>query len=132
MFSSPIADFLTIAKVAWDLYTKGYAVARAAPKEFRQLLRELDSFRRILYYFGEATKDRELDETLLSCLENCAEALEDFESLVEKFERLGGKLSRAISQQGLTDLKQRVAGEIGSFGYDGLMNSLILMAVGKR
>ena len=96
MFSSPIADFLTIAKVAWDLYTKGYAVARSAPKEFRQLLKELDSFRRILYYFGEATKDRELDETLLSCLDNCAEALEDFESLVEKFERLGGKLSRVI------------------------------------
>jgi hypothetical protein len=91
--SSPIADFLAITRFAWGLYTKGYAVANAAPQEFRYLLGELDSFRLVLYSVGEATKDRELNETLLVCLGNCIEALNDFEVLVEKFERLGRKLS---------------------------------------
>jgi hypothetical protein len=89
--SSPLSDVLAVTRFAWDLYTKGYAVANDAPQEFRNLLKELDSFRLLLYAIGEATKDRELDGTLMNCLDNCVEALADFEVLVEKYERLGGK-----------------------------------------
>ncbi|KAL8847656.1 MAG: hypothetical protein Q9221_007298 [Calogaya cf. arnoldii] len=86
-----IGDILQLSRLAADLYTKGWVVAREAPQEFRDLVHELLLLKDVLFIVHrKVSRD---DSGLYSdptkqVLQQCFAALSDFSVLVAKYEKL--------------------------------------------
>lgn len=93
MFLS-VGDILQLSRLAADLYTKGWAVARDAPQDFRDLVHELLLLKDILFVIhSKVSRDPDsYGDPTRRVLQYCFDALSDFSSLVAKYEKLG-KLS---------------------------------------
>ncbi|KAL8830148.1 MAG: hypothetical protein Q9170_005869 [Blastenia crenularia] len=89
MFLS-VGDILQLSRLAADLYTKGWVVARGAPQDFRDLVHELLLLKDILYVVHKkVTRDSDLyGEPTKRVLQHCFDALSEFSSLVGKYEKL--------------------------------------------
>ncbi|KAL8659407.1 MAG: hypothetical protein Q9226_000434 [Calogaya cf. arnoldii] len=86
-----IGDILQLSRLAADLYTKAWVVAREAPQEFRDLVHELLLLKDVLFIVHrKVSRD---DNGLYSdptkrVLQQCFAALNDFSVLVAKYEKL--------------------------------------------
>lgn len=91
MSFSPIGDTLAITRLAWDLYSRGYAVARDASAEFKSLLADLRLLKLVLWYIRDKVTrgGKSCSDSTLATLHDCFRTLNDFEALVGKFEKLG-------------------------------------------
>ena len=86
----PVGDSFAIAKFAYDLYSKGFVVARHAPEEFRVLLKEIDAIKNLLGHIQSQLKDgEEFDERTKKSLELCYLDLQRFKPLLNRYEKLG-------------------------------------------
>lgn len=91
MFLS-IGDILQLSRLAADLYTKGWVVAREAPQEFRDLVHELLLLKDVLFIVHrKITRDDDglYGDPTKRVLQQCFGALSDFSVLVAKYEKLG-------------------------------------------
>ncbi|KAL8716587.1 MAG: hypothetical protein Q9225_006097 [Loekoesia sp. 1 TL-2023] len=89
MFLS-VGDILQLSRLAADLYTKGWAVARDAPQDFRDLVHELLLLKAILFGVHKKVK-RDPDsygDATERVLQRCFDALSEFSTLVRKYEKL--------------------------------------------
>ncbi|KAI4256008.1 MAG: hypothetical protein L6R42_006437 [Xanthoria sp. 1 TBL-2021] len=90
MFLS-IGDILQLSRLAADLYTKGWVVAREAPQEFRDLVHELLLLKDVLFIVHrKITRDDDglYGDPTKRVLQQCFGALSDFSVLVAKYEKL--------------------------------------------
>ncbi|KAL8691651.1 MAG: hypothetical protein Q9218_003172 [Villophora microphyllina] len=89
MFLS-VGDILQLSKLAADLYTKGWVVARDAPQEFRDLVHDLLLLKDVLYVVHSKIKgDSDLyGDPTKRVLQRCSESLFEFSILVQKYENL--------------------------------------------
>lgn len=90
MFLS-IGDILQLSRLAADLYNKGWAVARDAPQDFRDLVHELLLLKGILFTIHRKV-ERDPDaygDATRRVLQRCFEVLSEFSILVAKYEKLG-------------------------------------------
>lgn len=95
MFLS-VGDILQLTRLAADLYTKGWVVARGAPQEFRDLVHELFLLKDVLFIVHrKVTRDDDglYGDPTKRVLEQCFGALSDFNILVAKYEKLGECIS---------------------------------------
>lgn len=78
-------------QLAYEIYDKGFKVAKAAPESFRDLLRELLMVKCILYRVDQnyAGLGRQYDEGAVAALQGCRKALISFQPLLLKYEKLG-------------------------------------------
>ncbi|KAL8859566.1 MAG: hypothetical protein Q9178_003965 [Gyalolechia marmorata] len=84
MFLS-IGDVLQLSRLAADLYTKGWVVARDAPQEFRDLVHELCLLKEVLFVVHrKVTPDDVYSDCTRRVLQQCFSALSDFSILVAK------------------------------------------------
>lgn len=90
MFLS-IGDILQLSRLAADLYTKGWAVARDAPQDFRDLVHDLLLLKDILFIVHrKVTRNSDLyGDPTKRVLQRCFGALSEFSTLVAKYEQLG-------------------------------------------
>ncbi|KAI4185196.1 MAG: hypothetical protein LQ346_005959 [Caloplaca aetnensis] len=89
MFLS-IGDILQLSRLAADLYNKGWAVARDAPQDFRDLVHELLLLKGILFTIHRKV-ERDPDaygDATRRVLQRCFEVLSEFSILVAKYEKL--------------------------------------------
>lgn len=103
MFLS-IGDILQLTRLAANLYTKGWVVAREAPQEFRDLVHELLLLKDILFIVHrKVTRESDLyGDPTKRVLQQCFDTLSDFSILVAKYEQLGKPISTAQSSLFLT------------------------------
>lgn len=89
MFLS-VGDILQLSRLAADLYTKGWAVARDAPQDFRDLVHELLLLKDILFIVHrKISRDPDsYSDPTRNVLQYCFNALSEFSSLVGKYEKL--------------------------------------------
>ncbi|KAL8674467.1 MAG: hypothetical protein Q9168_001132 [Polycauliona sp. 1 TL-2023] len=90
MFLS-VGDILQLTRLAADLYTKGWVVARDAPQEFRDLVHELLLLKDILFtVHRKVTRDEDglYGDPTKRVLQQCFGALKEFSVLVAKYEQL--------------------------------------------
>ncbi|KAL8736061.1 MAG: hypothetical protein Q9181_002593 [Wetmoreana brouardii] len=89
MFLS-VGDILQLSRLAAELYTKGWVVAREAPQELRDLVHELLLLKDILFVIHKkVTSDPELyGDPTRRVLQRCFATLSDFWNLVQKYEKL--------------------------------------------
>lgn len=85
----PVGDTVALTLLAYQLYRKGYQVAKSAPDEFRALLGELNVFKQTVWQVQKATKDsgETLGEDIIAICTNVL--VLDFQPLVLKYEKLG-------------------------------------------
>ncbi|KAL8997793.1 MAG: hypothetical protein Q9169_003042 [Polycauliona sp. 2 TL-2023] len=86
-----VGDILQLTRLAADLYTKGWVVARDAPQEFRDLIHELLLLKDVLFIVHRkiARDDDSLyGDPAKRVLQQCFGALSDFSVLVAKYEQL--------------------------------------------
>lgn len=90
MFLS-IGDILQLSRLAADLYNKGWAVARDAPQDFRDLVHELLLLKDISFIIHrKVQRDPDLyGDPTKRVLQRYNDALSDFSILVAKYEKLG-------------------------------------------
>ncbi|KAL8699392.1 MAG: hypothetical protein Q9224_001432 [Gallowayella concinna] len=90
-----IGDILQLSRLAADLYTKGWVVARQAPQEFCDLVQELLLLKEILFTIHrKVTRDSGLyGDATGRVLQRCFDTLSDFSVLVAKYEKLGKLVS---------------------------------------
>lgn len=90
MFLS-VGDILQLSRLAADLYTKGWAVARDAPQDFRDLVHELLLLKDILFIVHrKVSRDSDLyGDPTKRVLQRCFDVLSEFSTLVGKYEKLG-------------------------------------------
>ncbi|KAI4245369.1 MAG: hypothetical protein LQ352_006574 [Teloschistes flavicans] len=95
MFLS-VGDILQLSRLAADLYTKGWLVARDAPQEFRDLVHELLLLKDVLFVVHrKIALDSDLyGDPTRRVLQRCFDTLSEFSSLVQKYEKL------AVSDRG--------------------------------
>ncbi|KAL8787199.1 MAG: hypothetical protein Q9195_007890 [Heterodermia aff. obscurata] len=87
-----IGDLVAVTKLAYDVYSKGFLVARGAPDQFRELVRELSVFKDALYQIRSQTEnfgELNYDDPLRSLIKGCLQILSDFGDFVGKYEQLG-------------------------------------------
>ena len=56
-FGYAVGDFLTIGKLAWDLYHDCFLIARGAPQEFKLLVEELKTLHAMMQMFDKEFQD---------------------------------------------------------------------------
>lgn len=97
MFLS-VGDILQLSRLAADLYNKGWAVARDAPQDFRDLVHELLLLKDILFVVHrKVTRDPDAyGDATQRVLQRCFDVLWEFSNLVAKYEKLG-RLSTLVS-----------------------------------
>ena len=54
----PVGDTVALTLLAYQLYRKGYQVAKSAPDEFRALLGELNVFKQTVWQVQKARLER--------------------------------------------------------------------------
>ncbi|KAL8935897.1 MAG: hypothetical protein Q9211_004456 [Gyalolechia sp. 1 TL-2023] len=109
MFLS-VGDILQLSRLAADLYTKGWAVARDAPQDFRDLVHELLLLKDILFVVHKKVS-RDPDsygDPTGRVLQYCFDALSEFSNLVGKYEKLG----RLAKQDYLTILSEEQSDDV--------------------
>ncbi len=86
-----VGDAVALAKLSYDLCNKGFKAARDAPRNFRELLIELQLIRKTLWRIQAriTTGADNIDQDVREVLGICQAALEDFKPLVLKYEKLG-------------------------------------------
>lgn len=95
MSVQPIGDTIALVTLAWNIYFKGYAVARDAPQEFQELLDDLLQVKRILWHIHKKVErdvnsnDEFSRKILPPLLRRCFLTLYKIEALVAKYEKLG-------------------------------------------
>lgn len=103
MSLSPISDTLALTKLAFDLYEKGYVVARDAPKQFCELLEDLSLLKEVLWHIRNyinqenAPRGKAVD-AVLSHLKRFSHILNGFGDLVSKYEKLGELLIVSLEE----------------------------------
>ncbi|CAL8581885.1 hypothetical protein XPA_007565 [Xanthoria parietina] len=86
-----VGDIIQLTRLAADLYTKGWVVARDAPQEFRDLVHELLLLKDVLFIVHrKVTRDDDglYGDPTKRVLQQCFGALSDFNILVAKYEKL--------------------------------------------
>lgn len=89
--SFSVGDAIAVTRLAWQLYSRGYAVARDASTEFKSLLADLRSLKLVLWNIRDKLTrgGKSCSGSTLATLRDCFRTLYDFEALVGKFEKLG-------------------------------------------
>ncbi|KAL8783513.1 MAG: hypothetical protein Q9213_004559 [Squamulea squamosa] len=87
-----VGDILQLTRLAADLYTKAWVVARDAPQEFRDLVHELQLLKEVLFILTQKVKRDDgaslYGDPTKRILGQCNGALSDFSILVAKYEIL--------------------------------------------
>ena len=87
-----IGDVVVVTKLAYDVYSKGFLVARGAPEQFREVVQELSVFKDALYQIRRQTEngsDLTYDDPVRSLIKRCLQTLSDFGDFIRKYEQLG-------------------------------------------
>ena len=87
-----VGDVLTVTKLAYDVYNKGFRVAVGAPEQFRELVQELSVYKDALVQISRQTENgSELtyDDPVRSLIRRCLQTLSDFGDFIGKYEQLG-------------------------------------------
>jgi hypothetical protein len=117
-FGISTGDFITIGKIALDLYQQ----CHDAPDEFRALSSELANLRTVLELISLTMKERTLDTSQKAYLhrlqEGCQDVLEELETLLNKYKSLGTNRKwkwKWISwgREKVPDIRQRLISNIG-------------------
>ncbi|CAZ85639.1 unnamed protein product [Tuber melanosporum] len=91
-FGLSVGDFITGAKLAWDLYHKCFLVAKDAPNEFLELMREIGSLRGVLKCIEDEINTRRIDESrqlaIRRTMDGTTRTLRRLEALVLKYRKL--------------------------------------------
>ncbi|KAG0125620.1 hypothetical protein HOY82DRAFT_616354 [Tuber indicum] len=91
-FGISVGDFITGAKLAWDLYHKCFLVAKDAPNEFLELMREIGSLRGVLKCIEDEINTRRIDESrqlaIRRTMDGTTRTLRRLEALVLKYRKL--------------------------------------------
>ena len=85
------------------LYSKGYAVARDAPKEFKYLLEDLRLLKLVLWCIRDKMTrgGKSCSKSTQETLHRCFHTLYDFEALVAKYEILGEVDAHPVIKHGM-------------------------------
>ena len=92
MAYSPIGDTIALTKLAYTLYSRVIIVARHAPDQFDDLIRDLDVYKRVLYRIQsrvEDASDKSYGVAVHNVLAECFRALHRLGALTTKYENLG-------------------------------------------
>ncbi|KAF8245176.1 hypothetical protein K440DRAFT_604272 [Wilcoxina mikolae CBS 423.85] len=81
-FGFSVGDFIAVGTLAWNLHRKCYLVARDAPEEFKQLVKELNTLSSAIQILEEEVKD--LDSTLMSAGEERIRMVKEMMSRIEE------------------------------------------------
>ena len=87
-----IGDLVAVTKLAYDVYSKGFLVARGAPDQFRELVRELAVYKEALYRVQSQTENGSrltYDDPVRALIKRCLQTLSDFGDFVGRYEQLG-------------------------------------------
>ncbi|KAL8934869.1 MAG: hypothetical protein Q9216_005691 [Gyalolechia sp. 2 TL-2023] len=113
-----VGDILQLSRLAADLYTKGWAVARDAPQDFRDLVHELLLLKDILFLLHKkVSRDPEsYGDPTKRVLQYCIDALSEFSTLVGKYEKLAlsdrghwfRRLQWSREQDSIRDCRQKL------------------------
>ncbi|RPA97742.1 hypothetical protein L873DRAFT_1770525 [Choiromyces venosus 120613-1] len=92
-FGFSLGDFIGGAKLVWDLYHNCFLVAKDAPNEFLDLMRELSSLRGVLKCIEDEINTRRIDESrkvaIKRAMGGTTHTLRRLEALVLKYRKLG-------------------------------------------
>ena len=102
MSLSPISDTLAVTTLAYSLYKDVIKVAADAPQQFRDLSRDLQMIKGVLYHISREN-DTNYGIAVSNVLKTCFETLREFRSLTLKHEKLG-KGSLDFLSPSLTDM----------------------------
>ena len=102
MSLSPISDTLAVTTLAYSLYKDVIKVAADAPQQFRDLSRDLQMIKGVLYHISREN-DTNYGTAVRNVLKTCFETLREFRSLTVKYEKLG-KGSLEFLSPGLIDM----------------------------
>lgn len=102
MSLSPISDTLAVTALAYSLYKDVIKVAADAPQQFRDLSRDLQMIKGVLYHISREN-DTKYGTAVRNVLKTCLETLREFKSLTVKYEKLG-KGSLDFHSLGLIDM----------------------------
>ena len=102
MSLSPISDTLAVTTLAYSLYKDVIKVAADAPQQFRDLSRDLQMIKVVLYHISREN-DTNYGTAVRNVLKTCFETLSEFRSLTVKYEKLG-KVSLGYLSPGLIDM----------------------------
>ena len=88
MSLSPISDTLAVTNLAYSLYKDVIKVAADAPQQFKDLSRDLQMIKGVLYHISRGN-DTNYGTPVRDVLKTCFETLREFRSLTVKYEKLG-------------------------------------------
>ena len=92
MSYSPIGDTIALTRLVYLVYNNVIKVAKDAPQQFRELSRDIQTIKGILYRIGDQTS-REIDSengtAVKDVLKRCSETLYGLRDLAAKYEKLG-------------------------------------------
>ena len=122
----PVGDTVALTVLAYQLYKKGYSVAKHAPDEFRALLEELDVFKRTVWQVQRSLKNsnESLGEDIITICTNVL--VKDFQPLVLKYEKLGAYSQSSAPFWADTKIEQ-LSPNADSTGFDGFNSQQIKM-----
>jgi hypothetical protein len=95
MSYSPIGDTVALTKLAYNLYTAVYTVAKNAPEQFGGLSQELQVYRVVLFQIRNQVRrdvDSEYGKPVKDVLERCFQTLRGVRDLTAKYENLGKEI----------------------------------------
>ena len=88
MSLSPISDTLALTTLAYKLYKDVIKVAADAPQQFRDLSRDLQMIKGVLYHISRENNTN-YGTAVRNVLKTCLDTLREFRSLTVKYEKLG-------------------------------------------
>ncbi len=88
MSLSPISDTLALTTLAYSLYKDVIKVAADAPQQFKDLSRNLQMIKGVLYQISREN-DANYSTAVRNVLQKCFETLREFRSLTVRYEKLG-------------------------------------------
>ncbi len=102
MSLSPISDTLAVTTLVYSLYKDVIKVAADAPQQFRDLSRDLQMIKGVLYQISREN-DTSYGAAVRNVLKTCLKTLREFRGLTVKYEKLG-KDSLDFFDLGLIDM----------------------------
>jgi len=100
-FGFSVGDFIAVGTLAWNLHRQCYLVARGAPEEFKQLVKELNTLSSAIQVLEEEVKDE--NSILMSAGEEricmVKEMICRIEETLKKLEIFSKKYDKLLDQK---------------------------------
>ena len=89
---SGIGDTIAVTQLAYKLYQKGFLIARDAPKHIRDLIKDVETIKHVLFLVKDKVNQEpgsaSYSKAIRQVLHQCFETLSEFGALIEKYEIL--------------------------------------------